>query len=116
MQIATELSEIYTTSAGAVYQCDHRHRLLVCFAGEAAVLKVDAFLRLKKAIDCIDLEVMAANPERSCDFEIITVCGCERCYVLTLTELYAFKELLAGAKFNMELNSMLFQYLHLQAA
>ncbi|MCC9138179.1 hypothetical protein ACFSKU_00385 [Pontibacter silvestris] len=116
MQIATELLEIYATNAGAVYQCDHRNRVLVHFAGEIAVLKVDAFLRLKHAIDSIDLEAMAANTERSSDFEIVTVCGCERCYVLTLMELYALRELLAGARFSMELNSMLYQCLHLQAA
>ena len=107
MQIATQLAEIYTTSAGAVLQCDRRSRLLINFAGLVSVLKVDAFLRLKKVVDSIDLEEMATNTERSSDLEIISVCGCEAVFILSLPELNAFKELLAGAKFTLELNSML---------
>ena len=107
MQTAIQLNEIHTSGIGAVFQCDSRNRLLVHFAGEVAALKVDAFLRLKKAVDSIDLELMATSTNRSSDFEIISVCGCNRCYVLTLPELYAFKELLAEAKFAMELNSVL---------
>ncbi|RIJ42871.1 hypothetical protein [Pontibacter oryzae] len=103
----TQLSEIYTSDAGAVYQCDRRNRLLLHFGGQLSVLKVDAFLRLKHAVDSIDLAAMASSPARSSDFSIITVCGCERCFVLTLCELHTFKELLAGARFVLELNSML---------
>jgi hypothetical protein len=116
MQTAIQLNEIHTSNSGAVFQCDRRNRLLVHFAGELAVLKVDAFLRLKKAIDSIDLELMATSTERSSDFEIISVCGCNRCYVLTLPELYTFKELLAEAKFAMELNSVLHECFSSQLA
>ncbi len=116
MQNATLLNEIYTCPAGAVYQCNQRNRLLLHFAGTHTVLKVEAFLRLKKAIDRIELDEMATSTKRSSDFEVITICGCDRCYVLTLPELLAFKELLDGAKFMLELNSMLHQCLHMQLA
>ncbi len=112
MHTATKLAEIYTSEAGAVYQCDRRNRLVLHFAGEVSILKLDAFLRLKQAVDSIDLDVMASSPERSSDFGIVTVCGCDRCFVLTLAELYTFKELLAGARFVLELNSMLHECLN----
>jgi hypothetical protein len=111
MPVATELVEIYANQGGAVYQCDRKRRLMVNFAGTLTVLKVDAFLRLKQAADSINLEQMAANPSRSSDFEIVSVCGCDRCYILTLSELYTFRDLLAGAKFTMELNRMLHECL-----
>lgn len=99
-----------------MYQCDRRNRLLVRFAGTLAVLKVEAFLRLKRAVDSIDLEAMAASTERSADLELISVCGCERCYIFSLPELYTFRELLDGAKFSLELNSLLHECLHAQPA
>ncbi|TPE43551.1 hypothetical protein [Pontibacter mangrovi] len=111
MHTATPLPEIYTSEAGTVYQCDRHNRLMLNFAGELTVLKLDAFLRLKRAVDSIDLDAMASNPDRSSDFSIITVCGCDRCFVLTLTELHALQELLAGTKFVLELNRMLHECL-----
>ncbi|ARS36278.1 hypothetical protein [Pontibacter actiniarum] len=109
---ATHLAEIYTSEAGAVYQCDRRNRIMLDFAGQRSLLKIEAFLRLKHAVDSINLDEMASSPARAADFDIVTVCGCDRCYVLTLPELCSLKELLAGARFMLELNSMLHECLH----
>ena len=116
VQISAEMQEIFATAAGAVYQCDKRNRLLVNFAGSLVVLKVDTFLRLKKAVESIDLSNMAVNTDRCSDYELITVCGCDKLYVLTLPEVYSFSELLGGAKFALELNSMLHERLYAQLA
>ncbi|WP_187264322.1 hypothetical protein [Pontibacter beigongshangensis] len=110
--ICTQFTEIYATTAGAVYQCNRQNRLVLNFAGQVSVLKVDAFLRLVKAVHAIDLESMAERTDRASDLEIVSVCGCDRCFVLTMPELYAFKELLAGAKFSLHLNSMLHECLN----
>ncbi|MDO6390160.1 hypothetical protein Q4E40_08485 [Pontibacter sp. BT731] len=111
MTAAPELVEIYANEAGAVFQCDRRNRLMLYFAGMLNVLKVDTFLRLKQAVASIDLEQMAANPSRSSDYEIVSVCGCDRCFILSLTELNALRDLLAGAKFGLELNRLLHECL-----
>lgn len=116
MQIATPLTEIYSTTTDAVHQCDKRNRLLLSFAGSVSVLNIDTFLRLKKAVDVIDLQEMATNTRRSSDLEIISVCGCETVFILSLPELHALKELLAGAKFVLQLNSMLHECLSAQFA
>ena len=116
MQITAALQDIFATEAGAVYQCDKRNRLLVDFAGSVTTLKVDAFLRLKKAVDSIDLSDMAVNVERCSDYELVTVCGCDKLYVLSLQEVYRFRELLQGARFLLELNSMLHERLYAQLA
>jgi hypothetical protein len=108
---ATGIVELYANEVGAVFQCDRKNRLMLHFAGTLNVLKVDTFLRLKQAVDSINLEQMAANPSRSSDYEIVSVCGCDRCFVLCLTDLYALRDLLAGAKFTLELNRMLHECL-----
>lgn len=108
---ATEIVEIYANKAGSVFQCNRKNRLMLHFAGCLNVLKVDTFLRLKQAVDSINLEQMAANPSRSSDYEIVSVCGCDRCFILSVTELYTLRDLLAGAKFTLELNRMLHECL-----
>jgi len=111
MKTASPLTEIFTSEAGSVHQCDNRNRLVIHFAGQPTMLKVETFLRLKRVVDNIDLGGMAASTARAADVELVSVCGCDRCYVLTLPELYAFKELLGGAKFALALNSMLHECL-----
>ena len=63
-------------------------------------------------LDSIDVDAMALNPAKSSDIEIISPCGSERCYVLTLSELLEFKELLAGARVMLQLNSILHERLY----
>lgn len=116
LQKLDTMQEIFTTESGAVYQCDKRSRLFVDFAGSVTAYKVDTFLRLKKAVDSIDLSSMATNTGRCSDYELITLCGCDRMYVLSLPEVYNFKELLSGARFVLELNSMLHECLYAQVA
>lgn len=99
--------EVYSTSAGAVLQCDHRNRIVLHFAGSLTAFKVDAFLRLKQIVERIDLMAMASSTDRSSDVEVIYPVGCERVFVLTLPEVIALKELLEGAKVMLDLNSLL---------
>ncbi|MBC5775371.1 hypothetical protein H8S95_14925 [Pontibacter sp. KCTC 32443] len=115
-QISAAMHEVFTTEAGVVYQCNKRNRLIIDFAGSVTELRVETFLRLKKAVDSIDLSNMAVNTQRCSDYELVTVCGCDKLYVLTLPEIYTFKELLGGAKFALELNSMLHECLKAQVA
>jgi hypothetical protein len=116
MQNSISLTSNHTSEAGAVYQCDHLNRLILDFAGEQTVLKLDTFLRLKKVVDNIDLEQMAINPSRASDFEVVSICGCDKCFVLTLPQLHALRELLAEAMFTLQLNSLLHECFHSQMA
>ncbi|WP_240773326.1 hypothetical protein [Pontibacter sp. SGAir0037] len=114
--IATEnkvaFSEVFSTASGAVLQCDYKNRLLLQFDGTVTPFKVEAFLRLKKIVDRIDLVAMASSTDRFSDFEIIYPVGCERVYILALADIIALKELLAGAKAMLEINSMLHELLN----
>lgn len=103
--------EIYRTPNGCVYQCDKKRCFGVDFGGYMTEYKLPCFFALKKLIDSIDLDTMAMNPGKSSDFEIISPCGSERCYVLTLPELLEFKELLSGTRVMLQLNSILHERL-----
>lgn len=110
--IESELKEIYGTAHGVVYQCDMKRCFVVDFGGYMTEFKLPCFFALKKLIDSIDLERMALNPSKSSDIEIVSPCGSDRCYVLTLPELIEFKELLSGTRVMLQLNSILHERLY----
>lgn len=110
MQSKEDIIELYSNKMGSVYQSDKERALIVEFAGTSATLNIPCFLCLKKTIDKIDLDKMASD--LSSDLEIITPCACDRCYILTLTEAYYFKDLLSGAKVMIELNSIIHEKLY----
>lgn len=116
MQIAEHFKEIYRTENGCVYQCDQKRCFEVEFCGEITEFKLPCFFALKNLVDKIDLEEMALNPANACDIEIISPCGSDRCYVFTLPELIEFKELLAGARVMLQLNSILHERLYRRIA
>lgn len=106
----TSLSELYSNRMGSVLQDDQNWVLVVRFAGTEVSLNLPCFACLKKSVDKIDLQMMAEDVES--DVEIVTACGCERCYILTLTEAFYLKDLLAGAKTMLELNSIIHSRLY----
>lgn len=99
------MQELFSTPNGAIHQ-GKRH-LLVTFAGTTTAFNLPAFWSLKKRVDEVDIQEMANNPSRAYDCAIISPCGSERCYVLSLEEVIEFKDLLAGSKLMLELNSIL---------
>jgi hypothetical protein len=112
MQAHTDVQEIFKTAHGAMYQCNRTNRYLIDYAGNLSVLKVEDFLILKKLVDGVNLEEMAQNPDRAADFAIISPFRVDRCFVLTLTDVVNLKELLAGTKVMLELNSLLRECLY----
>lgn len=112
MEIATHFREIYSTDNGCIYQCDKKRCFAVDFGGYLTEFKLPCFFALKKLVDSIDIEAMALDPSKSSDVEIISPCGSDRCYVLTLPQLIEFKELLSGARVMLQLNSILHERLY----
>ena len=112
MEVLTNFKEIYRTQNGCVYQCDKKRCFGVDFGGYMTEYKLPCFFALKKLVENIDLEEMALDSSNASDIEIISPCGSERCYVLTLPELIEFKELLSGARVMLQLNSILHERLY----
>lgn len=106
------LEEVFCTTSGGVYQSDSENCLYVDFGGRAIKFNLLCFIRLKSLVEKVNLEAMATDPKRSSDIEIISPCACEHCYVLTLAEVSALKELLRGAKVMLELNSIIQERLY----
>ncbi|MFC3196898.1 hypothetical protein ACFOET_04650 [Parapedobacter deserti] len=98
--------EVYKTDHGAVYQCSRQNCYWLEFAGSTTSFRVSDFFGFKKNIDAIDISAMIIDPSRTADFTIVMPFRTPRCFVLGINDVLNLRELLDGAKFMIELNSV----------
>lgn len=98
---------IFATDSGQVLQCDHQNCYILDFKGQVSLFKVHDFLSFKKRIDGVDIEAMLSDSSRGSDYELVTPFRCTVFFVLNVTDILQLRELLDGAKFIIELNSLL---------
>lgn len=101
------LAPVFETSNGSVYQSDNENCWYVDFAGKFARFDYRCMMKLKKAVLGIDIEALLLATDKAPDVEIVFICACDHCYVLTLLEIIAFKELLEGTFVMLELNRII---------
>ena len=106
------LIEIFRTPQGAVYQCNRRNCYWIEFAGDLSPFKVSDFRLLKKQLEAVNVAELIQNTTRTADLVILMPPRSERCFVLTVTDVLNFRELLRGAQAMLVLNSLLQECLH----
>lgn len=104
--------EVYSTVNGAIFQSDSEGCWYVDFAGKLAKFDYRNLIKLRKAVYHIDIENLLLSSTKAPDLEILFICACEHCYVLSLIEIIALKELLQGTFVMLELNHIIFDRLH----
>jgi len=100
------VEEVFSTAAGTVYQCSRKNCFWLAYNNSTTSFSVSDFLKFKKRIDTIDVERMLNDTTRSSDFEIVMPFRTERCFILSVENILELRELLDGAKFMIELNSV----------
>ena len=101
------MTEVFKTNAGAIYQCDDERCWYVDFAGKLAKFDYRCLLKLRKAVYHVDIEQTLLDSTKAPDVEIIFICACDHCYVLTLLQIIALKEILEGTFVMLELNNII---------
>ena len=109
---SVDFSEVYGTRSGSIYQSDSENCWYIDFAGKLARFDYRNLLKLKKAVYQIDIENLLLNSDKAPDLEIIFICACDHCYVLSLIQIIAMKELLQGTFVMLELNHIIYDRLH----
>jgi hypothetical protein len=112
MPAGIHFEEVFSTSRGAIYQSDSEQCWYIDFAGKLARFDYRNLLKLKKAVYQIDIEQLLLNSSKAPDLEIIFICACDHCYVLSLLQIIALKELLQGTFVMLDLNHILYDRLH----
>lgn len=107
-----KLTEVFSTTSGSIYQSDSESCWYVDFAGKMARFDYRCLLKLKKAVYHIDVEAILLDNTKSPDVEIVFICACDHCYVLSILEIIALKELLQGTFTMLELNHIIYDRLH----
>lgn len=106
-EIIVDYIEVFNTAKGAVFQSDSENCWYIDFAGKLARFDYRSIMKLRKAIYALDIEALLLNSEKTADLEIVFICACDHCYVLTLLEIISFKTLLEGTFVMLELNRIL---------
>ncbi len=101
------MAEVFKTKSGAIYQNDAERCWYVDFAGKLAKFDYRCLLKLRKAVYHVDIEQTLLDSSKSPDVEIIFICACDHCYVLTLLQIIALKEILEGTFVMLELNNII---------
>jgi len=109
---AVNFDEVFSTTKGAIYQSDSESCWYIDFAGKLARFDYRNLLKLKKAVYNVDIEGMLLNSDKTADVEILFICACDHCYVLSLIEIIALKELLQGTFVMLELNHIVYDRLY----
>ena len=97
-------TELYRTTKGAVWQDNRGRGFWLEWAGEATFFRYPVFQEFLKHVRSIDLDEMVMNAHRHADVAILSPGNCERCFVLTLCEAWALKDLFQGAQTMLELH------------
>lgn len=103
---------IFENSFGVVYQSNTDRKFWLDFGDEPVGFNVLCFYKFKRLVDAIDLPALLGDASKAADLEIISMCDCERFLALSIIEIIALKELLAGTKVMLELNSILYERLY----
>ncbi|HEY4195820.1 MAG TPA: hypothetical protein VGM63_09820 [Mucilaginibacter sp.] len=101
------MTEVFGTTNGAIFQNDSERCWYVDFAGKLAKFDYRNLLKLRKAVYNVDIEAILLDSSKSPDVEIIFICACDHCYVLTLLQIIALKEILEGTFVMLELNNII---------
>lgn len=104
--------EVFSTAKGAIYQSDNERCWYIDFGGKLARFDYRNLLKLRKAVYHIDIEALLLDNTKAPDLEIIFICACDHCYVLSLLQIIELKELLQGTFVMLELNHIIFDRLH----
>lgn len=107
-----ELTEVFQTSKGSVHQSDGERCWYIDFAGKFARFDYRSLLLLKKSVYNINIEEILLKNTKSADIEIVFICACDHCYVLSILEIIALKELLQGTFAMLELNHIIHDRLY----
>jgi hypothetical protein len=99
-----ELTEVFKTNTGAVYQSDEQNCLYLDFAGKHSKFSFKGLNDLKKKVDKIDWQFMLVNTEQA-DIEIIL--QNDHCFILNSLQIAALKELLQGTFAMFQLNHII---------
>lgn len=104
--------ELFQTGKGVAVQCDITERIYVRFGEIQADFRIHEFLNFRRSINNIDIRSKLFNLSDECDFQYIESPRQTFAQNFTLCEVIQLRELINGAHFALELNSVIREALY----
>ena len=96
---------LYQVAQASLRQCDRTESFLLLMNNRAVSFRACELLAFRRRIQEIDIASLVAS--NTPDLEIVHLPHCDRLWVLTIHEVLALRELLAGSFAMLELNSII---------
>ncbi len=104
--------ELYKNAKGVVSQCDRSNRINLNFLNLKAQFRIQDFLKFRRDVNKIDIRSKLLDISDECDYELIQTPQYNISERLTLCDLIQLRDLVNGAQFALDLNSLLHQILY----
>jgi hypothetical protein len=104
--------ELFQTAKGVASQCDITDRIHIRFGDVQADFRIHEFLNFRRAINSIDIKSKLFNLSDDCDFQYLESPRQTFTRHFSLCELIQIRELVNGAHFALELNSIIREALY----
>eukprot|EP00388_Colpodella_angusta_P047045 GDKK01071518.1.p2 GENE.GDKK01071518.1~~GDKK01071518.1.p2 ORF type:complete len:119 (+),score=13.64 GDKK01071518.1:21-377(+) len=108
---STYQHELFTTQKGSVLQCDLSDKIYLNFKELTFAFKIQDFLVFRRKVQAVNIHEMIFNISDQYDFEILEFPQNQLSLKLTLCDIVQLRELLDGARFALEMYSMLHEVL-----
>ncbi len=109
--LSTLKHELFTTQRGSVWQCDLSNKIYVNFKGSSFAFKIQDFMAFRRKIQAVNIHEMIFNISDQYDFEVLEFPQNQLNLKLSLCDIVQLRELLDGARFAIEMYSMLHEVL-----
>jgi hypothetical protein len=103
--------ELYRNEKGVAWQCDLTNTIAIEFGDMEVRFRVHDFAVFRRKVNSIDIKAMLFDLSDACDDCLIEAPKNQLSHRLTLCELIQLRDLLNGAKFALDLGSMLHEAL-----
>jgi hypothetical protein len=100
-------NELYRVAHGVSWQCDLTNRIYVQFKETTASFRIQDFFSFQRKVKSINIHEMIYNLSDEFDFELVEAPQNSISMQLTLREIIELRDLLAGTRFVITLNSFL---------
>lgn len=104
--------ELYKNTKGDVHQCDRTNRIVLNFQNLQVQFKIQDFVKFRRDVNKVDIKSKLLDISDECDYELIQTPQYNISEKLTLCELIQLRDLVNGAQFALDLNSLLHQILY----
>ena len=105
------IRKLFDTPHGRTYHNMYSDKIIVDFIGRSSLVDFVLFKEMVDKVRQINVPDLLISDDYSSDLQLIDCSGCNRCFILNISEVIKFTELLDGTKAILDLEDILIERL-----